>query len=533
MFGIRILTVFCLIAIGPSLRAELPTGYFVWSQGESLRPETRKIYRMTLPEKTDVRVLTSGTPGADIEGQISPDGKWVAFAKAKLPDSTYHMTKMWKIYVVSIHGIGDGREENKIDDNGYWPSWGADGELYYSQVDDDGSGSEHTRIMRVTLDDYGFVQEKVEIFSTREHFPNFIDMNECYMAPGADWFAARIRGEESESGVGAISLHPPEFHLLAKAGSVGCMPIVAPSGTWGLIAGRDKGIRWGDAPGIPDRLEDEMLIPPRSDGDLCYHPGISTDEQWVLAAHSTESNHDSGPYDVYIYKLTGKTVDEGQVLAEGGFNGWPHVWVGEPSDPPPPKPHVDSFMPDSWTLTAGDTVELSWQTSFADEITLDGQSVDPDGNATFSPSATTSFRLVASSTEVTETDEASVEITVNDSDLPVVIESFELVPDSIELGESALLSWSVQNPHTLNVNGNPVTPEGSMEVSPVTTTDYVLTATGHQGPVTATVTLTVEELKQGLEDRGGCFCGSMAPGGTTLFGLGLIWLFMKRRRQSS
>ena len=145
----------CLVlAAGPAARAELPTGYLVWSKGEAYRPESRRIYRLTLPDKTDLKPLTSGTPGEDIECQISPDGRWVAYAKAKLPGQNYHQTKMWKIYIVSIHGIGDGREEIKIDDNGYWPSWGAAGELYYSQVDEEG-GSQHTRIMRVTLDESG------------------------------------------------------------------------------------------------------------------------------------------------------------------------------------------------------------------------------------------------------------------------------------------------------------------------------------------------------------------------------------------
>jgi len=520
----------CLVlAAGPAARAELPTGYLVWSKGEAYRPESRRIYRLTLPDKTDLKPLTSGTPGEDIECQINPDGRWVAYAKAKLPGQNYHQTKMWKIYIVSIHGIGDGREEIKIDDNGYWPSWGAAGELYYSQVDEEG-GSQHTRIMRVTLDEFGAVLEKVTVFSTREHFAYITDMNECFMAPDASWFAARTRGEERYAGVGAISLHPPAFHLLAKAGSVGCMPYVAPSGSWGLIAGRDRGIRWGDAPDVPGRREDQQLIAPFSDGDLCYHPGISSDEKWVLAAHSTDDDHNAGPYDLYIYPLAGKSVGEAQLIAGGGFNGWPSLWVGQPGDPPPPQPHIDSFMPERWTIEAGNQVELSWQTSFADRVTLDGQPVATDGSSLVSPDTTTTYLLEAASSLVEHTDSASVEVVVNPEPRAVTIDSFTVTPDSIVSGDSAVLRWQVSNPYQLDINGRPVTPSGSLEVSPVADTDYVLTASGHQGPASRTLTLSVGELTQGLPDRGGCFCGQTSPGGLLLLGLALVWLWRRRLR---
>ena len=142
-----------LLVFAPtSARAELPTGYMVWSKGDNAKPQTRKIYRMTLPGKTDVIPLTSGE---DIESRVSPDGKWVAYAKAKLAGvgSSYHDFNLWKVYIVSIHGVGPGREEIKIDDDGYWPSWGnMEGDnyvLYYNQIDGD---AKHTKIMKITFD---------------------------------------------------------------------------------------------------------------------------------------------------------------------------------------------------------------------------------------------------------------------------------------------------------------------------------------------------------------------------------------------
>ena len=121
------------------------------------------------------------------------------------------------------------------------------------------------------------------------------------MAPDGSWFAARIRSlAKTLTGVGAFTLTPPTFSLLARAGSVGCMPAVAPSGTWGVIAGADKGILWGEAPNTPDRKQEQLLVPPLSAEHKAYHPGLSTDEKWLLASHGVDWNHNDTNYDTYI-----------------------------------------------------------------------------------------------------------------------------------------------------------------------------------------------------------------------------------------
>ncbi|MBW1808885.1 MAG: hypothetical protein JRJ87_11890, partial [Deltaproteobacteria bacterium] len=353
-----------------------------------------------------------------------------------------------------------------------------------------------------------------------------------FMSPDATWFAARTRGDESVSGVGAFSISSPEFMALARAGNVGCMPYIAPSGSWGIIAGRDYGIRWGDAPGVANRQEDQELIAPFSSNDLCYHPGFATDEQWVLSAHSTESDHNSGPYDIYIYKLDNKTVGQAQLLAEGGFNGWPHVWVGEPGDPPIPSPHVDWFRPDSYTVVSGSQVELSWQTSFADLVTLDEQAVDPDGSQIVTPSATHSYDLTAASSQIADTHSITLDITVTSTAQSVTIDSFGLEPETIVAGETARLSWSVSFPYTLEINERPVGPIGFIDVSPIHTTDYVLNVSGHPEAVSQTATLIVKELKQGLEDRGGCMCQAAPATGLGFVGFALLFIIRRRRIKS-
>lgn len=510
---------------------DLPTGYLVWTKGDLGDKASRKIWRMSLPEKDDARALTSGE---DVECQISPGGKWVAYAKGKLSGRDYHEFNLWKIYIVSIHGVGDGREEIKIDDSGYWPSWGSDSVLYYTQVDPE--DPYHSIIQKVTLDEYGNVLTRNAVVTTRTQFPGISEINECFMSPDERWFVARTRGSVSTAGVGAFGLDPPSFDILAKAGAQGCMPYIAPSGAWGFIAGRDQGIRWGDSPYVDDPLRDQSLIPPLSIGDLVYHPAVSSDEKWFLSAHSTEQDHNAGPYDVYLYRLDGKSATAAQALLTGGFNGWPHLWIGPHSLPPPPRPHIDAFTPSSYTLVLGEKVTLSWRTSFADQVTLDGAAVTADGEKELQPGATTTYALEAASTLVTDTDQQSVEVTVVDAPTQVAIELFQAEPASVEAGQSVTLSWKVNYATSLELDGRQVPPRGTLEVSPIQTTRYALVAQGHNGPVSKEISVTIRAPRQGKPDRGGCMCGTEpgSPWDALFWGLSLLLaLFFRNRRRTS
>ena len=496
--------------------AALPEGYLVWSRGTPDDPASRKIHRLTLPGRTDLQALTTGE---DIEPQVSPDGKWVAYAKAKFPGgSDYHDVKLWKVYVVSIHGAGQGRRELKIDDDGAWPSWSKSGALFYNQAD-----GTHTRIVRVELDDRGRVTRKATVLVTREVFGGFAEVNEAAIAPDESWFVARTRGQATQNGVGAFTLSPPGHLPLARAGDIGCIPRMSPSGTFAIIAGATEGIRWGHGPQVAGRKEDQLLLPPRSAAHKAYHPGISTDEKWVLASQGTEADHNSGRYDLSIHALdaAAMTVSDEQALTSADFNGWPHLWVGIPGPPPPPHPEVGDFYPSSYTVAPGQTVTLTWSTFGADQVLLDGGPVTAEGSQDTKPTATRMHTLAARSSVVTTADTRTLAITVNETPQPVAIDSFTAEAMRIEKGRSTLLTWQVRNATTLDVDGRRAAPGETREVSPLETTTYVLTARGHGGPVEARVTVVVEAQKSGLlPDRGGFRC---AFGGA---GDGPPWLLL-------
>jgi hypothetical protein len=81
-----------------------------------------------------------------------------------------------------------------------------------------------------------------------------------------------------------------------------------------------------------------------------------------------------------------------------------------------------------------------------------------------------------------------------------------------------------------------VAPTGSIEVTPLVTTTYVLSANGQTGPATAQVTLIVDEPKSTLlPDRGGFVCSlgalraSDSRGWILLLGLAGVAIWRRHR----
>lgn len=72
----------------------------------------------------------------------------------------------------------------------------------------------------------------------------------------------------------------------------------------------------------------------------------------------------------------------------------------------------------------------------------------------------------------------------------VSIDNFWADPETITEGNSSTLNWSVSNATSVKLDGTEVSGT-STTVSPTTTTEYTLTAEGENGPVSATVTVTV------------------------------------------
>ncbi|MGD9044407.1 MAG: Ig-like domain-containing protein [Desulfobacterales bacterium] len=92
---------------------------------------------------------------------------------------------------------------------------------------------------------------------------------------------------------------------------------------------------------------------------------------------------------------------------------------------------------------------------------------------------------------------ATVSMQILQGEVPSVepeIKSFTAAPTAIKRGESATLTWQTAYADSCKIEPGvgTVDPNGSVSVAPTNTTIYTLTAEGTSGPVTTTVTVTIE-----------------------------------------
>lgn len=134
------------------------------------------------------------------------------------------------------------------------------------------------------------------------------------------------------------------------------------------------------------------------------------------------------------------------------------------------------------TVAFGGSVTLSWNTQGFTNIAINGEAVSgTSGSRTFSNiEVNTVYRLTATNANG-DTCNTAVSVTC----LPPVVvppkcESFTANPTTITVGESSLLTWDTTNATRVAINNGigDVAADGSISVSPLVTTTYLLTVFG-------------------------------------------------------
>src|SRR3954469_24728686 len=93
--------------------------------------------------------------------------------------------------------------------------------------------------------------------------------------------------------------------------------------------------------------------------------------------------------------------------------------VAPPPPPPPPAPPAPtaSISVDSSTIEAGKSASLTWQTSNATDVSIDGiGAVQPNGSQSVSPTESTTYHLTAKGSGGTQ--EATARLTVTPAAAP-------------------------------------------------------------------------------------------------------------------
>ncbi len=161
-----------------------------------------------------------------------------------------------------------------------------------------------------------------------------------------------------------------------------------------------------------------------------------------------------------------------------------------------PPPAIVSLNQSAMVVNPGEGVTFTWSASHYDAFSM-LDVLAPGSTATsvtVYPLQNTTYTLKAINSAGT----VSRDLTVVVCQKPM-IEAFMGTPARIALGQSAKLTWGVANFTTLSINGIAVAgnTQGFIEVTPTTTTEYILTASNALGSVMARTTVIVGEANTG------------------------------------
>jgi uncharacterized cupredoxin-like copper-binding protein len=152
------------------------------------------------------------------------------------------------------------------------------------------------------------------------------------------------------------------------------------------------------------------------------------------------------------------------------------------------------------TVNPGQGSTLSWTTTNATNVSIDnGLGSQPlNGSASVLPSQTTTYMLTATGTGGTTTRQ----VTVTVSSGPTL--TFTASPSTINAGQSTTLTWTTTNATNVSIdNGIGLRPaNGSLVVAPLTSTVYVMIATGPGGTASAEARVTVIAVQRTPRHRG-------------------------------
>ncbi len=138
------------------------------------------------------------------------------------------------------------------------------------------------------------------------------------------------------------------------------------------------------------------------------------------------------------------------------------------------------FISNPSTINAGQQSQLQWSTQNATTVTISGVgTVNPSGSVPVSPSVTTTYQLTASNATSTQTASATVIVTP----AAAQVSFCTATPMNITAGEASTITFQTINATSVSVvpSVGAVGLSGTFTVSPTTSTNYVITATGANG----------------------------------------------------
>ncbi len=197
------------------------------------------------------------------------------------------------------------------------------------------------------------------------------------------------------------------------------------------------------------------------------------------------------PAETTTYKL---------IARGGGSEVTKEIVVVVTAQPSPARAKILQFGVSSTRIHQGDSVTLTWKVQGVSQMVLNplGKALDPAlyTSHEVKPDQSTTYELTVQGKGLDSVSKTVKVEVVGPLVSLAQIKGFRAKPEQIVTGESAVLSWTVANAETVDIDNGPgsVKPAGTASVQPMQTTTYTLRAQDSKGNAeTRSVTIKVVE----------------------------------------
>jgi RHS repeat-associated protein len=157
-------------------------------------------------------------------------------------------------------------------------------------------------------------------------------------------------------------------------------------------------------------------------------------------------------------------------------------------------PSITSFSATPDTVATSGEAILEWSTDNASTVSIEPGvgSVPADGTYPVAPTETTQYTLTATSLDNTQTTAVTTVTVAGAANHPEINFSVSPLTATINAGESATLTWDSTYATTVSISGiGEVDLDGNIDVTPLVTRKYTVTASGPGGEISEGIDVTV------------------------------------------
>ncbi len=246
-------------------------------------------------------------------------------------------------------------------------------------------------------------------------------------------------------------------------------------------------------------------------GDVLVAEGVVEHADSAIVA-----NVPTGTYDVYFWPLGTSITPFPLILRnriiDGNQGTLTQNYYLNCDDGTPANVAITEMKSEPAEILAGDSVQVTWRSRYADSCTLGGLPVAANGGASYQPGSSVNYTLTCQGQGPYAKAVAGVKVTPQ-----VQINSFS-ASTLIQSGDPATFNWSASNATSCSINiVGAVGPAGPAYGYPTQDTAYTLTCQGAGGPVTAVDSVTVHHYPVGT-NPGPVVTDEDTPVGITLTG---------------